>query len=157
MDKKKSAGILLYRLKNKVLEVFLVHPGGPFWKNKDAGAWSIPKGEFTEGEDALDAAKREIHEETGVAFDGDFIALLPVKQQSGKTVYAWALQSDIDPAQLISNTFEMEWPPRSGKKQLFPEVDKGAWFSVPEALKKINEFQSAFIVELSGLLALSKE
>ena len=157
MDKKKSAGILLYRLKNNILEVFLVHPGGPFWRNKDAGAWSIPKGEFTDSEDALQAAKREIHEETGVAFDGDFIELAPVKQRSGKTVYAWALQSDIDPAKIISNTFEMEWPPGSGKKRLFPEVDKGAWFSVPEAMEKINQFQSAFIVEVSAMLGLSKE
>lgn len=145
---KKSAGILLYRKKVKAVEVFLVHPGGPFWKNKDLGAWSIPKGEFTETEDPLDAAIRELEEETGVKCSGTFLELTAVKQKGGKLVYAWALEQDIDPLILTSNTFQMEWPPKSGQLQNFPEVDKGQWFHPAEAKQKINIFQSAFIDEL---------
>ncbi|KUK49687.1 MAG: Putative NTP pyrophosphohydrolase [Parcubacteria bacterium 33_209] len=136
---KKSAGILLYRVKNKFLEVFLVHPGGPFWAKKDLGVWSIPKGEFTESEDPQDAAKREFQEELGIYCTGDFIPLTSIKQKGGKVVYAWALKNDIDPNQIKSNTFEMEWPLKSGKKQEFPEIDRGEWFGVLEAKQKINK------------------
>src|SRR5690554_1906840 len=114
---KKSAGILLYRVKNKFLEVFLVNPVGPFWVKKDLGAWSIPKGEFTEDENPLDAAKREFQEELGVYCTGEFIPLTAIRQKSGKIVYAWALEGDIIPGQIKSNTFIMEWPPKSGKRE----------------------------------------
>jgi predicted NUDIX family NTP pyrophosphohydrolase len=150
---KKSAGILLYRIHKKKLEVLLVHPGGPFFKNKDEGAWSIPKGEFTSEEDALAAAKREFEEETGFSCNGAFLELSPVKLASGKIVYAWALEKDIDANAVKSNHFEMEWPPKSGKKQSFPEIDKAAWFSPAEAKQKINASQSAFIDELSAVVA----
>jgi len=145
---KKSAGILLYRNLGTAHELFLVHPGGPFWKNKDEGAWSIPKGEFTEEEDALAAAKREFKEETGFNCIGKFIELSSVKLKSGKIVYAWALEKDIDPAEIKSNLFEMEWPPKSGKLQSFPEVDRAAWFTPAAARQKINPAQAAFIEEL---------
>jgi len=149
---KKSAGILLYRFSKKIPEVFLVHPGGPFWKNKDAGAWSIPKGEFADDEEALAAAKREFEEETGIAVSGHFKALTPVRLKSGKTIYAWALEKDIPAGAVKSNLFEMEWPPKSGKKQQFPEIDKGEWFSIAGAKQKINPSQAAFIDELVNLL-----
>jgi predicted NUDIX family NTP pyrophosphohydrolase len=149
---KKSAGILLYRIKNKFLEVFLVHPGGPFWLKKDLGAWSIPKGEFTEDENPLDAAKREFEEELGISCTGEFIPLTTITQKGGKIVYAWALKGDIDPNQIKSNTFEMEWPPKTGKKQKFPEIDKGAWFDISEAKQKINENQVALIEEFRNKL-----
>lgn len=149
---KQSAGLLLYRRNKKKLEVLLVHPGGPFWKNKDAGAWSIPKGEFDGDEQALDAAKREFEEETGFCCSGEFLELSPVKMKSGKSIYAWALDKDIDAAAIKSNTFEMEWPPKSGKQQSFPEIDKAKWFSPAEAKQKINAAQSAFIDELLKLL-----
>ena len=145
---KQSAGILLYRNIKKEIQFFLVHPGGPFWKNKDEGSWSIPKGEFTQGEDPLDAAKREFKEETGISCDGDFIELSPVKLKSGKIIFAWALEKDIDPELIKSNFFEMEWPPKSGKKSSFPEIDKGSWFSPVVAKQKMNATQSAFINEL---------
>jgi len=145
---KKSAGILLFRKLGRDCELFLVHPGGPFWKNKDEGAWSIPKGEFTEEEDALAAAKREFKEETGVNCNGKFIKLASVKLKSGKIVYAWALEKDIDPAKIKSNLFEMEWPPKSGKWQSFPEIDRGAWFTPATAKQKINPAQATFIDEL---------
>ena len=149
---KKSAGILLFRKNKKQLEVLLVHPGGPFWKNKDDGAWSIPKGEFNEDEDALDAAKREFEEETGFSCNGDFIKLSAVKLKSGKMVYAWALEKDLDAAAIKSNAFEMEWPPKSGKQQSFPEIDKAQWFSAPEARQKINTSQAGLIDELAALI-----
>ena len=149
---KKSAGILLYRRKGKSLEVFLVHPGGPFWKNKDEAAWSSPKGEYADDEDPLAAARREFEEETGIACDGNFIALQPVKQKSGKTVYAWALEMDLDPAQIKSNLFSLEWPPKSGKMQQFPEVDKGQWFDLVEAKKKINAYQAGLIDQLQQVV-----
>lgn len=149
MSQKKSAGILLYRYNKKVLEVFLVHPGGPFWKNKDAGAWSIPKGEFADDEDGLPAAKREFKEETGHAVAGDFTPLTPVKQKAGKTICAWAVEGDIDADAIKSNLFEMEWPPKSGKKQAFPEVDRGAWFTVEQAKEKMNLSQAALLDELT--------
>ena len=145
---KKSAGILLFRLVNKKPELFLVHPGGPFWAKKDEGAWSIPKGEFDDSEDALEAAKREFSEETGVNIEGEFIVLSPAKQKSGKTVYAWAVEGDIDPSKIKSNHFEMEWPPRSGKMKSFPEIDKAGWFDVKEALQKINSGQASLIREI---------
>ena len=121
---KQSAGILLYRKNNKQPEVFLVHPGGPFFKNKDSGVWSVPKGEFTDDEDALGAAKREFLEETGHAVDGKFIELSPVVLKSGKKVYAWAVEGDIDHENIKSNTFEIEWPPKSKRVQSFPEIDR---------------------------------
>ena len=145
---KKSAGILLFRRKSKTLEFFLVHPGGPFWKNKDIGAWSVPKGEFTDEENALDAAKRELEEEVGISCKGPFLELTPIKQKGGKLVYAWAVESDIDPDSIRSNTFQMEWPPKSGQLKNFPEIDKGQWFLADEAKQKINLFQSPFIDEL---------
>ena len=145
---KKSAGILLYRIIKKKMEVLLVHPGGPFFKNKDEGAWSIPKGEFTDEEDALAAARREFEEETGFSCAGNFIELTPVKLKSGKIVNAWALEKNIDADKIKSNDFEMEWPPKSKKMQRFPEIDKGAWFSISDAKIKINLSQAALIDEL---------
>ena len=133
-----SAGVLAYRVRDGVLEVLLVHPGGPFWTNKDAGAWSIPKGEFDADEDALAAAKREFEEETGTAIDGAFVALPPCKLRGGKTVHAWAVEADLDVAQLRSNTFEIAWPPRSGRMQSFPEVDRYGYFTLDEAAQKLN-------------------
>ncbi|MFV7235343.1 NUDIX domain-containing protein [Flavobacterium sp. ZB4R12] len=150
MKLKKSAGILLYKRVNKQLFVLLVHPGGPFWKNKDAGHWSIPKGEFSDEENAFDAAIREFEEETGTRLDGDFIELVPVKLKSGKVVYAWALEKDIDADAVESNTFEIEWPPKSGTLKSFPEIDKAAWFTVEEALEKINVAMGDFILQLVG-------
>lgn len=146
---KQSAGILLYRCINKSLEVFLVHPGGPYWRNKDVEAWSIPKGEFTNEENALDAAIREFKEETGTHIIGEFIGLSPVKLKSGKIVYAWALEGDIDVSSFKCETFiNIEWPPRTGKILSIPEVDKGEWFSTDAAKKKINPSQAALIDEL---------
>lgn len=138
---KNSAGLLLYRKAGGSLEVFLVHPGGPFWAKKEEGAWSIPKGEFREGEEALEAAKREFKEETGFAVSGVFEALEPVKQPGGKIVYAWAVEGDINASVIRSNNFSMEWPPRSKKTQEFPEVDRGGWFDLTEARKKIVKGQ----------------
>src|SRR5436190_3780300 len=135
---KQSAGILLYRISNKFPEVFLVHPGGPFWSKKDDGAWSIPKGEFETNEEPLTAAKREFEEETGVAISGKFIELVPIKQKGGKIVYAWAVEGDIDPEKIQSNSFEIEWPPKSGKMKTFPEIDKASWFTLNDAFVKIN-------------------
>ena len=148
---KKSAGILVYKIENKILEVFLVHPGGPFWLKRDDGAWSIPKGEFDD-EDPLEAAKREFEEETGMKVSGEFIELKPIKQKSGKLVYAWAVKGDIDATKIKSNDFEIEWPPRSGNMKTFPEIDKAAWFDINEANKKIIEAQSSFIRELETKL-----
>lgn len=152
MAKNQSAGLLLYRKYKNILEVFLVHPGGPVWKNKDESAWSIPKGEFDENEEPLQAAIREFLEETGIPVSGEFMELKPVIQKGGKKVYAWALEKNIDAATIQSNHFEMEWPPRSGKYQSFPEVDKGAWFTLDEATKKINVMQAALIEELQKKL-----
>jgi predicted NUDIX family NTP pyrophosphohydrolase len=147
-----SAGILLYRMGSNGLEVFLVHPGGPFWQKKDLGAWSIPKGEFTSGEEALTAAKREFEEETGTELKGDFIELTPIKQKAGKIIFAWAIEGDIDPSEISSNTFSIEWPPKSGKKKEFPEIDKAGWFGIAEAEQKINPAQAALITELQNKL-----
>lgn len=148
MTTKQSAGILLYRRTTDSLEVFLVHPGGPFWKNKDAGSWTIPKGEFTIDEPALDAAIREFREETGFVLKGPFQPLSPIRQKGGKRVYAWASPGDLDPATIVSNTFEIEWPRNSGRQVSFPEVDKAAWFSVSQAREMINPAQIAFLEEL---------
>jgi predicted NUDIX family NTP pyrophosphohydrolase len=150
---KQSAGILLYRRKHDRLEVLLVHPGGPFWVKKDLGAWSIPKGEFEE-EDGLSAAKREFLEETGTPLVGEPLRLNQQKQKGGKIIFAWALEGDLDPKEIKSNTFEMEWPPKSGKKGRFPEIDKGEWFPAKEALKKINQGQAGFIHELMDRLGI---
>lgn len=146
---KKSAGILAYKIADKETEIFLVHPGGPFWKNKDLGAWSIPKGEFTEEEDALDAAIREFKEETGITISGSFIELNPVKLKSGKMVYAWAIEQDIDISEFKCGSFiDVEWPPKTGKTLSIPEVDKGEWFTKDMAKKKINPSQAALVDEL---------
>ena len=148
MAKKNSAGILLHRLRGSGIEVFLVHPGGPFWATKDAGAWSIPKGEFEAGEDPLEAAKREFKEETGFAVAGNFIELTPVKQPGGKVVYAWAVMGDCEAESIKSNTFSLEWPPRSGKRKEFPEVDRAGWFTPEVAREKILKGQLNFLEEL---------
>jgi predicted NUDIX family NTP pyrophosphohydrolase len=152
MAKKESAGLLMYRLRNSTLEVFLVHPGGPYWVKKDRGSWSIPKGEFEEGEDRLNAAKREFQEETGFLPEGSFAALTPVKQPGGKTVYAWAVRGDCDANTFVSNTFSIEWPPRSGKRQEFPEVDRAGWFTMDVAQEKILRGQLGFLEELRGIV-----
>jgi predicted NUDIX family NTP pyrophosphohydrolase len=146
-----SAGILLYRRRGGILQVFLVHPGGPLWTKKDTGAWSIPKGLLNTGEDPLDAAKREFREETGFTAPGPFIALTPVMRKGGKVIQAWASEGDCDPAAITSNTFSMEWPPRSGRQQEFPEVDRAAWFDIEEAKKKINQGQAGLLEELERM------
>ncbi|HVP88396.1 MAG TPA: NUDIX domain-containing protein, partial [Casimicrobiaceae bacterium] len=145
---KRSAGLLMYRGAGADLAVLLVHPGGPFWRGKDIGAWSIPKGEIEEGADTLATARREFEEETGSRVDGAFFALKPLKQKSGKLVHGWALQGDIDASSITSNTFSMEWPPRSGKEQEFPEVDRGGWFTIAAAREKILPGQLGFIDQL---------
>jgi predicted NUDIX family NTP pyrophosphohydrolase len=176
---KRSAGILLYRrapetaqagaharavvrdstsaqtravvLHASEVEVLLVHPGGPLWAKKDLGAWSIPKGEYPADEDPLAAAKRELEEETGFRVEGNFVTLGEITQRSGKIVVAWALEADFDPANLRSNTFSMEWPPRSGRQAEFPEVDRAAWFSIAEAREKILPGQLPFLDRLEKL------
>jgi predicted NUDIX family NTP pyrophosphohydrolase len=153
---KKSAGILVYRNEKGTTEVFLVHPGGPFWQKKDEGAWSIPKGEFTPDEDPLSAARREFQEETGQSINGDFEKLTPAKQAGRKEVQVWAVKGNIDPTDLHSNTFSMEWPPRSGKMQRFPEVDRGAWFAFAVAEKKILKGQLEILRELELKLQQKK-
>lgn len=152
MTTKRSAGIVLYRVRDGDLEVFLVHPGGPYWSNKDDGAWSIPKGEFEEGDDPLAAARREFHEETGFHVNGQFRALSPLKQPSGKVIHAWAVEGAIDPARVASNTFSLEWPPHSGKRRDFPEVDKAEWFSLPTAQRKLIPGQRGFLDQLQQLV-----
>lgn len=149
---KKSAGLLMYRRRHGVLEVFLVHPGGPFWQKKDVGSWSIPKGEYTTEEDPLEVAKREFWEETGFRASGEFFPLTSRKQPSGKIITAWAFEGDCDASTIKSNTFSMEWPPRSGKREEFPEVDRAGWFSIPDAKEKIIKGQSGFVDELVPIL-----
>lgn len=151
---KLSAGILMYRIEHKRLEVLLVHPGGPLFRNKDEGAWTIPKGEPEPGEDLLAAAKREFREETGLEVGGPCLELAPVKQKGGKIVNAWACQGDCDLSQIVSNAFSMEWPPRSGRRQEFPEIDRADFFSLEEAKRKINPAQAALLEQLAILLGL---
>lgn len=149
---KLSAGILLYRIKDSETQVMLVHPGGPFWKNKDLGAWSIPKGEYQIGEDPLEHAKREFKEETGQSIKGKFTQLMPVKQAGGKIVTAFAVEGDLDVTKIKSNTIPIEWPPKSGKFQQIPEVDRGAWFDLVTARTKINGAQAAFLDQIEVFL-----
>jgi predicted NUDIX family NTP pyrophosphohydrolase len=148
---KKSAGLLMFRFREGKPEVFLVHPGGPFWKNKDLGSWSIPKGEYQE-EDPLTAARREFEEETGFSASGEFIPLTARKQPHGKVISAWALEGDADPDHSRSNTFTLEWPPGSGRQQVFPEVDRAGWFSLEEARQKIVSGQIGFLDDLFAVL-----
>lgn len=143
---------MVYRWINKKVEVFLVHPGGPIWKNRDDGAWSIPKGEFEDGEEALEAAIREFEEETGFNIEGKFEVLQPVKLKGGKVIHSWAVEADLDSGRIKSDTFELEWPPRSGKKQSFPEVDRANWFDLNTARRKLNPGQVAMIDQLEELL-----
>jgi predicted NUDIX family NTP pyrophosphohydrolase len=145
---KQTAGILVYRRRPNGLEVFLAHPGGPYWAKKDFGAWSIPKGEFLDPEAPIDAAKREFAEEIGQTVDGEFLALTPRKPPGGKTIHAFAVEGDVDATKVESNLFEMEWPPRSGKMQSFPEVDRGAWFGIEEARERLLKGQLPILEEL---------
>jgi predicted NUDIX family NTP pyrophosphohydrolase len=153
---KESAGLLLYRTRGGALEVFLVHPGGPFWAKKDLGAWSIPKGEIAPDEDKQAAATRELKEETGLAVSGEMLALTTIRQKGHKVVHAWAVEADCDPAKVVSNTFTMQWPPRSGRTQEFPEVDRAAWFGLTEAREKINPAQAALLDELAERLRVPR-
>jgi predicted NUDIX family NTP pyrophosphohydrolase len=154
---KRSAGLLLFRRAAGAIEVLLVHPGGPFWARKDQGAWSIPKGELAEGEDPFRAALREFNEEMGGTVDGVFIALQPRRQAGGKVVHAWAVQAEFDPSRLGDATFSMEWPPRSGRQQAFPEIDRAAWFPLDVARAKILKGQAEFLDELERTLTHGKQ
>jgi predicted NUDIX family NTP pyrophosphohydrolase len=156
MPNKKSAGLLLFRQTSGELEVLLAHMGGPYWEKKDEGSWSIPKGEFDESEDPLAAAKREFEEETGTVPAGDFIPLEPLKQPSGKLIYAWALQAEFDPSTLRCNMFSMEWPPKSGKQQEFPEIDRADWLTPENAKRKILKGQAPFLEQLQTILGATK-
>lgn len=149
---RRSAGLLMYRRGNAELEVFLVHPGGPFWKKKNLGAWSVPKGGYADDEPALDAARREFQEETGFVAEGTFLELGEVQQAGGKVVSAWAFAGDCDPAALTSNLCHVEWPPRSGRMIEIPEVDRGAWFSISAARQHILKTQAPFLDRLLRLL-----
>ncbi len=151
---KTSAGLIMYRRGGGALQVLLVHPGGPLWQHKDAGWWSIPKGEIAEGEDALAAARREFVEETGFTVREPVIELTPVQLKSGKIVHAWAFEGDCDPAALRSNAFTLEWPPRSGKMCEFPEVDRAAFFTVAQAKEKMSERQFPLVEELRSKLEI---
>ena len=142
----------MYRRRPGGIEVLLAHPGGPFWSRKDNGAWMIPKGEIGPGEDPLEAAKREFQEEMGSPATGDFVPLLPIKQKSGKVVQAWAVEGEFDPGGLRSNTFQAEWPPRSGNMKEYPEVDRADWFPLPAALVKILPAQEPLVRELIAML-----
>jgi predicted NUDIX family NTP pyrophosphohydrolase len=148
-----SAGLLMYRFRESVLEVFLVHPGGPYWAAKDQGAWSIPKGLIGPGEDNFAAAKREFEEETSIPSSAPFIGLGEIRQKSGKRIFAWAFERSGDAPPVRSNLFSLEWPPHSGQKKDFPEIDKGEFFSIPDARKKINRSQAEFLVRLEALVA----
>ena len=146
---KTSAGLVMFRWRDGQLEVLLVHPGGPFWARKDDGAWSIPKGEIGEDEDPLTAARREVQEETGAVPDGTFLPLTPVRQPGGKVVQAWAVESDLETTDIRSNTFELEWPPRSGRRRTYPEIDRADWFTIPVARAKILRGQLPLIDEFA--------
>ena len=145
---KRSAGLLMYRRRDSKIEVFLVHPGGPFWAKKDLGAWSIPKGEYLDQEGPLGVAQREFEEETGFTPEGPFIELNDLKQPGGKIITAWAFEGDCDPTKLRSNTFVMEWPPRSGRRMDVPEVDRGCWYSLEDARSRLLAGQRAFLDRL---------
>jgi len=149
---KKSAGILLFRQVASYREVMLVHPGGPFWAKKDEGAWSIPKGEFEASEDPIEAARREFQEETGFALTGNYLPLSPLRQPGGKIIYAWAIEGDFDVSNLKSNTFSLEWPPKSGQHREFPEIDRASWFPLEEARRKILKGQEPFLSEIEEKL-----
>ena len=153
---KKSAGLLMFRQCDGGLEVLLVHPGGPFWVKKDIGSWSIPKGEYTSEEDPFDVAKREFNEETGFQASGEFIPLTPLKQPSGKIITAWAFEGDCDASAIQSNTFVMEWPPRSGRQQEFPEVDRVGWFPIRVAKEKVTKGQVGFLEEVERVRRVEK-
>jgi predicted NUDIX family NTP pyrophosphohydrolase len=155
MSAKLSAGLLMYRGAGANTEVLLVHPGGPFWAKKDAGTWSIPKGIPDPGEDLLAAARREFREETGFIAEGEFLPLGAFKQPGGKIVHAWAVEGDCDPSKLVSNSFEMEWPPRSGKRARFPEIDRAGWFRGTEALVKILAGQRPIVIEAYASLGIA--
>lgn len=148
-----SAGILLFKREKNNIFYFLVHPGGPFWKNKDGGSWSIPKGEVSEGENLLERAKIEFAEETGKTVDGNFKELDPIVQKGGKKVFAWALEGDIETSDMHSNVITIDWPPRSGRKLEIPEVDRWEWFSSVDAKEKINPAQAGFLVQLEKILS----
>lgn len=147
-----SAGILLFRRRQGDIEVLLAHPGGPFWRGRDAGAWTIPKGLVAPGEALLDAARRELREETGLAPDGPFLSLGSVRQKAGKTVHAWACEGDADPATVTSNTTTIEWPRGSGRRITYPEVDRCGWFALEEARDKLNPAQSELLGRLKSAL-----
>lgn len=149
---KTSAGLILYRMQSGQLEVLLVHPGGPFWSKKDEGAWFVPKGELNVGEEPLAGAKREFEEETGLKPGGGFLALGSVKQKSGKTIVAWAFEGDCDPSSIKSNTFSIEWPPKSGRQQEFPEIDRAGFFTVPQAKAKMHPVEYPLVLRLHELL-----
>jgi predicted NUDIX family NTP pyrophosphohydrolase len=155
MPAQTSPGLLMYRGAGEGIEVFLVHPGGPFWAKKDEGAWSIPKGIPNPGEDSLAAAKREFHEETGFTPEGDFRPLGAFKQPGGKIVHAWAFEGDCDPSKLASNLFEMEWPPKSGKRARFPEIDRAGWFGPSEASIKILPGQRPILLRFFSISGLA--
>jgi predicted NUDIX family NTP pyrophosphohydrolase len=146
-----SAGLLMYRIKEGTLQVLLAHPGGPFFAKKDDAAWTIPKGEIEAGEDLLAAAKREFEEETGIVAIGPFTALAPIKQKGGKIVHAWAFEGDCDPDAIVSNTFMLEWPPKSGREVAFPEIDRAAFFDLIEAKRKIKAGQEGLLAQLENL------
>jgi len=150
---KQSAGLLLFRVVAGNLEVLLVHPGGPFWAKKDDGSWSIPKGELSEGEDLFEAAIREFKEELGSSVTGKAIPLKPLRQPSGKIIYAWGVNGDFDTTTLKSNTFSIEWPPKSGQQREFPEVDRAAWFEIEEAKRKIHQGQVPLMEELERMVS----
>jgi predicted NUDIX family NTP pyrophosphohydrolase len=153
MMKRRSAGLLMYRVRSGNVEVFLVHPGGPFWAQKDAGAWTVPKGEYSAEEEAFAAAQREFHEETSFVAEGPFLALGEIQQKGGKIVIAWAFEGDCNPSDLQSNTCVIEWPPRSKREMVIPEVDRGDWFTEDEARERIREEQRTFLSRLNELVA----
>lgn len=153
---KTSAGILLFKREKENFFYFLVHPGGPFWKNKDLGAWSIPKGEVSEGENLLERAKTEFEEETGKTINGDFIELNSITQKGGKKVFTWAVEKDIETSDMKSNMITVDWPPKSGRKIEISEVDRWEWFSSDEAKKRINPAQAGLILQLEELLSAKR-
>jgi len=153
---KQTAGLLVYRRRQGEIEVFLAHPGGPYWAKKDAGAWSIPKGEFLDPEAPLAAAKREFLEEIGQSVEGEFLALTPRKPPGGKTIHAFAVEGDVDADNVTSNLFDMEWPPHSGRMQSFPEVDRGAWFKIDEARRRLMKGQILILEELIERLSAER-